>query len=29
VNGLGPTTHMGVYQARIASNAILSSIRDK
>jgi pyruvate/2-oxoglutarate dehydrogenase complex dihydrolipoamide dehydrogenase (E3) component len=29
VNGLGPTTHMGVYQARIASNAILSSVRDK
>ena len=29
VNGLGPTTHMGIYQARIASNAILSSIRDK
>lgn len=29
VNGLGPTTHMGVYQARIASNVILSSIRDK
>jgi pyruvate/2-oxoglutarate dehydrogenase complex dihydrolipoamide dehydrogenase (E3) component len=29
VNGLGPTTHMGVYQARIASNAILSSIREK
>lgn len=29
VNGLAPTTHMGVYQARIASNAILSSIRDK
>lgn len=27
VNGLGPTTHMGVYQARIASNAILSAIR--
>ena len=27
VNGLGPTTHMGVYQARIASNAILSSIK--
>lgn len=26
VNGLGPTTHMGRYQARIASNAILSSI---
>lgn len=29
VNALGPTTHMGVYQARIASNAILSSIRNK
>jgi dihydrolipoamide dehydrogenase len=29
MNGLGPTTHMGVYQARIASNAILSSIRGK
>ena len=27
VNGLGPTTHMGAYQARIASNAILSSIK--
>ncbi|KAF1807927.1 FAD/NAD(P)-binding domain-containing protein [Eremomyces bilateralis CBS 781.70] len=29
VNGLSPTTHMGVYQARIASNAILSSLRDR
>jgi dihydrolipoamide dehydrogenase len=29
VNGLGPTTHMGVYQARIASNAILSSIKQQ
>ena len=29
VNGLGPTTHMGIYQARIASNAILSYIREK
>jgi pyruvate/2-oxoglutarate dehydrogenase complex dihydrolipoamide dehydrogenase (E3) component len=29
VNGLAPTTHMGVYQARIASNAIISSIRDE
>jgi pyruvate/2-oxoglutarate dehydrogenase complex dihydrolipoamide dehydrogenase (E3) component len=27
VNGLGPTTHMGIYQARIACNAILA-IRD-
>jgi pyruvate/2-oxoglutarate dehydrogenase complex dihydrolipoamide dehydrogenase (E3) component len=27
VNGLGPTTHMGRYQARIASNAILSSLQ--
>ncbi|GAE00240.1 dihydrolipoyl dehydrogenase, putative [Paecilomyces variotii No. 5] len=27
VNGLAPTTHMGVYQARIASNAILSFIK--
>jgi dihydrolipoamide dehydrogenase len=27
VNGLGPTTHMGRYQARIASNAILSLIK--
>ena len=26
VNGLGPTTHMGVYQARIASNAILKNV---
>jgi len=29
VNGLAPTTHMGVYQSRMASNAILSSVRDK
>ena len=29
VNGLGPTTHMGIYQARIASNAILSSVQNK
>jgi dihydrolipoamide dehydrogenase len=29
VNGLSPTTHMGVYQARIASNAILSSIKQQ
>ncbi|CZT42311.1 uncharacterized protein RSE6_02176 [Rhynchosporium secalis] len=28
VNGLGPTTHMGRYQARIASNAILSRIAE-
>jgi dihydrolipoamide dehydrogenase len=28
VNGLAPTTHMGVYHARIASNAILSTILD-
>lgn len=28
VNGLGPTTHMGRYQARIASNAILSSVQE-
>ncbi|CAG5158240.1 uncharacterized protein ALTATR162_LOCUS5053 [Alternaria atra] len=28
VNGLAPTTHMGVYQARIASNAILSSVQN-
>lgn len=27
VNGLAATTHMGVYQARIASNAILSSLK--
>ncbi|KAF2416032.1 FAD/NAD(P)-binding domain-containing protein [Tothia fuscella] len=26
VNGLGPTTHMGRYQARIASNTILSTL---
>ncbi|KAG4424414.1 hypothetical protein IFR04_002470 [Cadophora malorum] len=26
VNGLAPTTHMGRYQARIASNTILSSL---
>lgn len=29
VNGLAPTTHMGVYQARIASNAILSALQNK
>ncbi|EED23224.1 mercuric reductase, putative [Talaromyces stipitatus ATCC 10500] len=29
VNDLAPTTHMGVYQARIACNVILSSIRNK
>ena len=29
VNGLAPTTHMGRYQARIASNAILSSLAEK
>lgn len=28
VNGLGPTTHMGRYQARIACNAILSSVAE-
>ncbi|KAL2063826.1 hypothetical protein VTL71DRAFT_5631 [Oculimacula yallundae] len=28
VNGLAPTTHMGRYQARIASNAILSSVAE-
>jgi dihydrolipoamide dehydrogenase len=27
VNGLTPTKHMGIYQARIASNAILASAR--
>ncbi|EPE28510.1 FAD/NAD(P)-binding protein [Glarea lozoyensis ATCC 20868] len=28
VNGLGPTTHMGIYQARIASNAILTFLQN-
>lgn len=28
VNALGPTTHMGVYQARIACNNILASIKE-
>ena len=27
VNGVAPTTHMGIYQSRIASNAILASLQ--
>lgn len=29
VNGIAPTTHMGIYQSRIASNAILAALKSQ